>query len=86
VVLTVTVFEIAEPGAAVKVTTRVIVAEPGAGIEPSEQFTVPLLPGAGAEHEPWLGATETNVVPAGSGSLTVASVAVSGPLLLTVII
>jgi hypothetical protein len=86
VVLTVTVFEIAEPGAAVKVTTRVIVAEPDAGIEPSEQFTVPLLPGAGAEHEPWLGPTETNVVPAGRGSLTVASVAVSGPLLLTVII
>ena len=52
VVETVAVFAMAEPGAAVKVTTSVMVAEPGAAIEPSEQFTGPLLPGAGAVHEP----------------------------------
>jgi hypothetical protein len=86
VLVTVAVFEIVEPGAAVKVTTSVIVAEPGAATGPSEQFTVPLLPGAGAEQEPWLGVTETKVVPAGRGSLTFTSVAVSGPPLVTVIV
>jgi hypothetical protein len=86
VLVTVAVFEIVEPGAAVKVTTNVIVAEPGAAIWPSEQLTVPVLPGAGAKQEPWLGVTETKVVPAGKGSLTFASDAVSGPPLVTVIV
>jgi len=86
VVDTVAVFEMVAPGAPVNVTTRAIVAEPGEPIVPSAQFTVPGLPGAGAAHDPWLGVTETNVVPAGKGSFTLTSVAASGPLLLTTIV
>jgi hypothetical protein len=86
VVDAVAVFAIVEPGAPVNVTARAIVAVPGEPIVPSEQLTVPGLPGAGAVHEPWLGVTETKVVPGGKGSFTVTSVAASGPPLFTVIV
>ena len=52
-----------------------------------EHETVPLSPAAGVLHDhPLISGIETKVVPAGSVSLHEALAAVSGPLLLTVIV
>ena len=84
VLLTVAVFETVAPGRAVTSTLTVIVAEPPALSVPSEQLTVPVLPGDGAVPEPTLVVTEENVAPDGIGSLTLTFDAALGPLLATV--
>ena len=62
-------------------TTRVIVADAPAAMDPNEHVT-DVVPA----HEPSDGMAETYVVPAGSASLTVASRAFDGPLLVTWIV
>lgn len=64
-----------------RVTIREIVAVPAFATVPSEQVTVvvPL-------QVPWLGVTETNVVPAGSTSVTTTFSAAFGPASPTVIV
>ena len=79
------IFIIVEPGAAVTLTTRVIVADAPVASAPSEQETVPVPPTEGVLQLPGL-VTETNVVPAGSVSLKLAPISASGPLLVTVIV
>ena len=63
------------------VITMVTVAEAPFAIEPRLQITVvvPL-------HEPWLEVADTNVVPAGSGSVMLTPLAAPGPLLSVVIV
>jgi hypothetical protein len=68
-------------------TTVNIACEAGLIDVVSEQVTVPLVPTDGVMHDhPAGGATETNVVEAGSGRLTEAAVPVLGPLFVTVIV
>ena len=86
VLVTEAVLSIIEPGPAVTLTTRVMLAEPPDAIEPSEQVTIPVPPGGGAVNVPWLGVTDTNVVPAGTMSVTVTPVPRLGPALLTPIV
>jgi hypothetical protein len=81
---TTTVLLIVEPGAALTFTTRVTLADPPRRIVPSEQVTFPVPPSGGAVDVPWLVVTETNVVPAGTVSVTVTPVAELGPALLIV--
>lgn len=85
VLVTEAVLLIVDPAAAMTRTTSVILAEPPNAIGPSEQVTGPVPPGGGAVKVPWLGATDTKVVPAGTLSVTVTPVAVLGPALLTAI-
>lgn len=59
-------------------------APPPFGIVPRDATTVPFVPGAGPAHVPWLTVQETNVVPAGSGSVTVTPSAAAGPAFATV--
>ena len=79
------VLVIVEPGAAVTLTTRVIVVDPLVRSAPSEQVTVPVPPTGGVLQLPEL-VNETNVVPAGTVSLKLAPISVSGPLLVTEIV
>jgi hypothetical protein len=69
------------PGA---VTAIVMVAEPDAAMIPRFPVTVPFVPTGGPLQLPWLVMHETRVVPGGSGSVTVARHAASGPPLETV--
>src|SRR5436190_13896252 len=62
-------------------TTRVMVAGTPAATTPSEHVTV-----AVPAQDPIDGVAETNVVPAGSGSLTLTFWASDGPLFMTVIV
>lgn len=55
-----------------------------AGIDRRLQLMVPFAPGAGVVHDQPPGAvSETNVVPAGSGSLSVTLIALPGPAFVT---
>ena len=63
------------------VTINVIVAVPAAERLPIVHMTV-----AVPTHVPWLGVTDTNVVPAGIESDTLIPVAVAGPLLRAVMV
>src|SRR5687767_11067190 len=65
--------------AAGAVTTIVIVADAPEASVPRLHVTVP----ADWVQAPWLAIAETKVTPAGSGSVTVTKLAVSGPALLT---
>lgn len=66
-------------------TTVKIACDEGLSDVVSEQVTVPLVPMGGVMHDhPAGGATETNVVDAGSGRLTEAVVPVLGPLFVTI--
>lgn len=82
--VTVAVFRIM-PEAVTTVVRIVSVAPLPARIVPREATTVPLVPTGGPVQVPWLGAQDTNVVPGGSGSVTVTPSAVDGPALATVI-
>ena len=77
-----------EPAATVGATATVNVkTELPTANEAFEHETVPLSPAAGVVHDhPLTSGIETKVVPAGSVSLHEALAAVSGPLLLTVIV
>ncbi len=46
--------------------------------------TLPMVQVTVASHVPWVDVADTNVVPAGSGSLTLTLLAVLGPLFLIV--
>ena len=83
--LTEAVLLMVEPGAAVTLTTRVIVSDAPAAIAPSEHDTVPVPPTGGVLQLPEL-VNETNVVPAGTVSLKLAPLSASGPLFVTVIV
>src|SRR3989449_1800392 len=76
---TLTVVLTVPPGVAV--TTKVTVAVAELLMVPRLQMTV-LVP----LHVPWLGVTETKLIPLGSASLTDTSVAGFGPLFVTVIV
>jgi hypothetical protein len=67
-----------EPGVGEVVSTRLIVALPPFASEPREHVTVVVL-----LHDPCDGVAETNVVPAGSTSVTVTLLAAPGPPLAT---
>jgi hypothetical protein len=75
-----TVAVLLKPPAVVGVTTIVTVALPPFAMLPRLQVTVldPLQP------LPWLGVADTNITPAGKGSVTVTPVAVLGPALPTI--
>lgn len=60
------------------------VADALAAMPPRLATTVPLNPTGGPAHVPWLTEQDVNVVPAGSGSVTVTAVAALGPPLETV--
>lgn len=74
------------PPGALTLTAIDRVAKPGNEIVPRFAVTVPLDPTDGPLQLPWLEEQETNVVPAGSGSLTIAPLAAAGPLLFTMIV
>src|SRR5688500_7499674 len=77
---TVAVLVIVVPGLPVDLKTTVTVAEPFDATEPTEQVMVPVAPPtAGAVQVPCVVATETNVVPMGSTSVTVTASAALGP-------
>jgi hypothetical protein len=77
--VTVAVFEIV-PATDVFTKSVTVAVSPGTML-PSAHVTV-LAP----EHEPWDGVAETKLVPAGRTSVTVAPVAVPGPLFVTTIV
>jgi len=67
------------PGNNPAVTATATVAEPPEGMEPRSQVTTP----ADWLQLPCVELTETNVTPEGRGSVSVAAVAVLGPLFVT---
>jgi hypothetical protein len=85
----VTVLPMSEPvtAPASTATTRVNVAVAPAPSVAAEQSTVPAAPTAGVVHDQPAGdASETKLVPAGTGSASVALVAAPGPAFATVIV
>ena len=84
---TVAVFDRTAGAAAVTVTLMVMVAEPAEPILPrGAEIGGVFSPTFGPAHVPWVELQERNVVPTGSGSLTITFVAAPGPALLTVIV
>ena len=75
---------IVEPGAALTLTTRLIVTDAPLASAPNEHETMPVPPTEGVVQLPGL-VKETKVVPAGTVSLKIAPISASGPLFVTTI-
>jgi hypothetical protein len=84
--VTTAVFVKLTPSGAVTLTAIERVAKPGAPIVPKLAVTVPFEPTAGPLQLPWVAEQEMNVVPTGSGSVTLTPSEKPGPALFTVIV